>query len=529
MIKCSSNTLRICKFIKTRNGIKKPCDNEEFHIVVESCSTKRYYSLNAKNCYCVELERLCNETYCVYEEECEGYDTSYEVDGCHVHKACVDFEEDDFHRISIINEECRKTGNLHIQKRVYDACGKEVCSDDCFKVRICGVNFDVVKTLNSANNFHVVLENLPFGSYEVKELDHNDYDVSYIVNGVEKERGIVSVDCDDAHVEVINRMNNGTHVLRICKWILRNGKLVKPSYDQCFEIVLRDHYAYKEYTLHCGNHFCITLEGDKYDEYVLEELDAENVIYEVDGVEVERVCVRMNEDHDVRIINVEDTPCPDPDPQPCPEPTGTLCIQKWMEEEGRLYRPHRSKVFCVRIQGYSHEVYELNDANDFTLCIDDINTGYYCVQEVSEQYQVMYEVNGVRQDDGYVFVEEGDNEVSIINQVCPMPQNNILHIKKRVDSNEPCEDIMVPQCGEFEIFVSGPDGMDYYTLSQENDYQLDLEVVNGEYMIYEVNPTSIVTYCLDGVEYMNEVVFMVEDSDHELIIINHLNRVNYVI
>ncbi|NBL00011.1 MAG: hypothetical protein EOM50_18775 [Erysipelotrichia bacterium] len=531
MINCSSNTLKICKFVESANGFVKPDNDDEFHIAVESCSSKRYYALNSSNCFCIQLEHLCNESYCVYELDNDG-EVSYEVDGCSTNEACVDFMDQDYHHINIINHRCSHSGSLHIQKRVFDACGKEVDSDDSFNVRIRGLDYDEFRVLDPSNAYHVVLHDLPFGSYEVSEQKNSDYDTTYYINGVEKKRGIISVDKEENNIEVYNRMNTASHVLRICKWINQDGRLVKPNYDQSFDIVLKDRYAYKEYTLDCSNHFCLVVEGNKHDRFILEELDASDVVYEVDGEEVEVVDVVMNEDHDVRIINLEDSnPDPEPEPEPCPQTI--LRIQKWMEEDGRLYRPNQDDVFTFRIQGYSSIPFELNDANDFSVVIDDIDTGYYCIYEdMQTGYEVVYDVNGVIQEDGYLFVDTGTTDVSIINQsACPNPDpdENIIHLVKRVNVCNNANEVAIPETGTFEIYVSGPNGIAYYTLSSENNYEAFVEVENGDYTIYEVNPVNAVTYRLDGVDHINMVQLNVQDSSHEVMIINHVNRVNYII
>lgn len=535
MINCSSNTLIICKFLETAEGIVKPNNGDEFHIVVESCSMKRYYSLNSSNCFCVQLEHLSNESYCVYEESKE-YDVTYELDGCEVSDPYFDFNDQDYHHVRIINHQSSDKGALHIQKRVFDACGKEIISDDSFNVRIRGLNYDTKRVLNSDNNYHTVLENLDYGCYEVSESNNEDYTTSYYVNGTIKERGMISVDSDDNSIEIWNRLNNGTHILQVSKWVRKDGHLVKPSYDQSFDFILKDQYACKEYTLNCNNHFCTTIEGNKDDTFVLEELEAADVIYEVDGEEVEVVEVVMNEDHDVRIINLNDVepdpkPTPDPDPEPCPQTV--LKIQKWMEEDGRLYRPNVDDVFSFRIQGYDNVSYDLTSANDFTMEINDITPGYYCIyEEYASNYNVVYDVNGVIQEDGYVFIDYGVSEVSIINQnICdlPEPEENIIHLVKRVNVCNNANEVAMPESGSFEIYVSGPNGVEYYTLSPENNYETFLSAVNGQYTIYEVNPVNAVTYRLDGVDYIDEVTFNLQDKSHEVMIINYVNRINYII
>lgn len=519
-MKCSGNHLRICKVKEINGEIVKPDRCEVFHIVVESCSQRRYYILNASNCFCVELNNLCNETYCVYEEgDCEN-DVTYEVDGVASNRACVDFNDQDFHHITVINHETPPvcSGRLSIKKRVFDACGKEIRSRDSFTVEVMGDDFSTTVVLSPSNRHQYTIDDIPMGSYVVSELGSEDYDVTYVVNGVESPYGNVEVDSDDTYMEILNRMNDGTHVLRICKWIRRDGRLVKPNYQDSYDITISDGYACREYTLNCQNHFCTSVEGNKNDTFFLQELDAQNVEYEVDGEIVDEVNVTMNQDHDVRIINIEGH-----------SGSGMIVIHKWLEENGRLLIPGRDEVFYVRIQGLSEELFELNFANNFTMIFFDVEPGYYNVYEESgEIYDVSYEVNGVPQEDGYIYVEEdGEAFVNIINHVGSQDTGSI-RIMKRVTGSCGCEE-EIPYEGEFEIYMEGPDGGDYYMLDQSNGYELDFDLTPGWYTIYEINPTCSVTYRLDGEVCRNEVRFYCEDTQHELVIVNHINRVNYVI
>lgn len=552
---CSSNTLRICKYIETRNGIAKPQEGE-FHVVVESCSMKRYYALNRNNCYCVELEHLCNEQYCVYEKEEEN--VSYDVDGITCGRACFDFEHCDFHQVRIINPNSCRLGTLHIEKKVMDACGNGVDSEETFYVRVRGRDFEKTVTLSPQNHYHAILEDLAFGTYEVNEKKKDDFEVSFVVDGQWKKRGIITVDGENTII-VRNRMCNGTHLLRICKWKLVNGRLVKPNYDENFTVVVKDRYACRELTLACENHFCKMLEGNRHDVFTLEEMDVDNVIYEVDGREVEEVSVRMDEDHDVRIINLENDngncnrerdgdsnqdcdceqnhDCDDRTQDNCQDLDDDSCqailhIEKWMEEDGRLYRPNQDAEFTIRIQGYRSQPYHLNDDNDFSITLDDISMGYYNIYEdVLSGYDVVFEVNGVRQEDGYVFVGDETVNVSIINRrrCNGSSKDNKIRISKRVAGRCGNDELVMPDGGSFEIYVGGASGVRYYTLTKENNYMQYIDVSDGEYTIYEVDPVNMVTYRVDGVDHTDEAVLWVRNDFHDVIVINWMDRINYII
>ena len=87
----------------------------------------------------------------------------------------------------------------------------------------------------------------------------------------------------------------------------------------------------------------------------------------------------------------------------------------------------------------------------------------------------------------------------------------------------------MPDSGSFEIYVGGPSGVRYYTLTKENNYMQYIDVSDGEYTIYEVDPVNMVTYRVDGVDHTDEAVLWVRNDFHDVIVINWMDRINYII
>lgn len=515
---CSGNHVRIVKMKRVNGRLVRPDMDEVFHVQVQSCSQNRYYRLNASNQFSVELDHLCNEDVCVYEEDGE-YEVSYQIDGVASEEACVNFNRSNFHEITIINEERnpQDRGTLRLSKHVYDRCGNEVDSDETFRFEMRGANFVRNIILSASNSYTTLIEDIPFGNYVVRELNGNEYQVSYIVNGIESDRGDIEIDSLNGSMQIINRMDSGTHFLRICKWIQAENRLVKPS-GESYEIRIFDGYAIREYVLDCANHYCITLEGNASDTFSIEEIDAENVVYEVNGESMDSVNVRMNQDYDVRIINMDE-----------PSQTGSIFIRKWIEEDGVRVVPPMDMEFSFSISGYSDETYVLNDRNNFTMEFNDVESGYYYIrEEATSSYDVSYEVNGTLQDDGYFRVMDSEVRINVINTEND-DNRNIITILKRVNVAGSSDEVEVPSEGSFEVYLEGPEGSEYIMLNQNNNYQVRYRAAQGWYTMYEVNPLGEVTYRLDGVDHNNELMFYVDGFDHEAMVINHINRVNFIL
>ena len=91
------------------------------------------------------------------------------------------------------------------------------------------------------------------------------------------------------------------------------------------------------------------------------------------------------------------------------------------------------------------------------------------------------------------------------------------------------QNLEIPEEGNFDVYVEGVNGAQHVTLNADNHYEMYLEVENGWYTIYEVNPSGNVVYRLDGVDHNEDLYFYVEDFDHEVVIINSKQRINYII
>lgn len=512
-MRCSGNHLRIKK-MKWQNGeLVIPDTGESFTIRVESCSSRRHYRLNSSNNFCVELDFLSNEELCVYEDNVEN-DVTYRIDGVDSEDGCVDFSNRSYHEIIIINgENSIEYGSLRLNKHVIQTCGN-MGNATSFRFVIEGENYEKRIVLNEANQYTTLVSDIPFGNYEVKELNNENYDVTYVVDGVESEYGNIEINSAYGEMHIYNRRNDEKHVLRIDKWISENGKLKKPVYPDSYDILLNDGYAMREYTLNCSNRFSVSVEGNRNDTFTLEEVSSDNVMYELDGEIVEEVSVTMSADHEVRIININNN-----------TDKGSLRLQKWIEEDGRLVVPSSNMTFQLRVLGYSDTVYTLNSANNFTLRFDDLEEGYYQIREMENpDYDVSFEVDGVVQEDGYVRIRQGEmSNVSIINTERGQ-SGSMLHIVKRMG-----QELEVPTSGNFDIYVQGPNGARHVMLNEDNNFEQYVRATTGWYTIYEVNPSGNVIYRLDGVDHDEELYFYVEDFDHEVVIINLNNRINYII
>lgn len=513
-MRCNENRVRIKRMQWVDGVLVTPQSGEAYSIRVESCSCRNYYRLNEMNHFCVEIEHLSKDEICIYEDVV-GSDVVYFVDGAEKEEGCISFEDTNFHEVIIVNkEESLNTATLYIKKQVVSQCHEEMEAYESFTFEMVGNDFYKNFVLNKANNYEINIEKIPFGKYEVKELHASGYDVVYFVDDVESEDGKISLFSPYQQMRIENHRKDEMHVVRISKWIQMDGKLVKPHYAQKYDIVVDDGYAMREYSLACHNRYVVELEGNYTDLFKITELNAStNVLYEVDGTYVDEVEISMHEDHEVRIINAM-------------VDTGSLLIQKWMKEDGRLIMPNMNSSFEVKIHGLDEMTYILNKENDFTLLIEDVNEGFYEIEEINVGgYDILYEVNGIAKENGQIEVKKGNlTSVNIMN-VEKMVENSNLHLQKKMyDVNGNISDV---KNGSYEIVIENEKETQTVVLDESNAYAMDLSLESGWYHIYELHASGDVKYQVDGVDHHEKVYMYIDKMPHKVLVLNSNSTIYY--
>lgn len=499
--------LKINKFIEKCNGeLVKPDSDEVFEVMVTGSCFKECYRLHSKNNWCVVLEGLENGEYEIAECDNE-YDVSYIVNGCDEANAmvCMGYENQE---VTIVNRE-RRGGTMRISSLIRN-CDQDLerpRNSASFEVLIEGNNETRCYTLDSRNRFSILLDDMKDGMYRITQKDTYGYEVTYEINGEEGARGRVLMEGQDVNVNIINAMTNCQGMLTITKYIVdEDGKKLMPCPQDCFHLTLKSPYYQKDITLDHYNDFCVFFDDLREGNYVLsEDCSDYDVEYIIDGCLVEDGRFTLGRDDvQIEVLNKEKA-------QP------VLCIQKRIRKDGRLVMPDPCDEYEFVLKGNDvHEVYQLNEDNDWTICLCEVRNQHYEVKELHVCGNVSYLIDECLQSDGYFLFEGCDMTVTIINED---PCDDNVRICKCIEENgKQCK----PYRWEtFEVMIEGRNFKQCYTLNCDNDWCIDLDDLKpGNYEIKELGDydnSFVINECMS-----ENGCFFVGQGDVDIVIINHL-------
>lgn len=199
--KSDQNILDVYKYMMDRTGsFVKPQAHQIFRFLLTGNNYHQFYTLSAQNDWHAHIDTLANGEYEVIEQNASAYQVRYLVNG-------TDFSETaEFEAaagrsniVEIVNQEqAMATGTLHLEKKLRNAQGSLVIpgNGESFQVRITSNTngYDNIFTLDALNGYALAIPNLELATYEVKETDSTDYDVTYIVNdGVEQTTASITI------------------------------------------------------------------------------------------------------------------------------------------------------------------------------------------------------------------------------------------------------------------------------------------------------------------------------------------------
>lgn len=516
---CDSCTspLRICKYMRCCDGsLMKPDNDACFKVMLCGCGFYQTFNLNACNNFCVDIDNICCGEYEIREIDNECYKTCYIVnDGKERTSAFVCLHENETNCVSIINEE-RNKGSVSISKYIRNARGELVkpMKGDCFTVTLRSFFFCETFVLDEQNDWCMYFDHLREGSYEVRERSIGGYDTTYIVNGCKERKNarfIVDSECTN-EIRIVNaptKDDSGT--LRIAKFIqLQNGKLVKPSADESFEVNVTGPCVDECFLLHSKNNWNVVLEGLEIGEYQIVESCSSGyeVTYIVNGCPQKTACVNLeNESQEINIINSR-------------QRGGNLEICAWIRDcEDNLVRPSRNASFDVFVE-YRNETacYTLDARNRWCILLDDLQPGKYrIIQKDSYGYEVTYEIDHEERAHGLVELTGEDTCVRIINSISNC-QGMVTIEKCMIDD---CGECVRPCPGEeFAFILRAPGFKTHFTLNEENDFCVYYDDLReGTYYLEEENCGYEVSYRMNN-EMMQDGKFILGREDVHIKVCN---------
>ncbi len=490
--------LRICAYVRDCNGcIQKPNEDMQFQVMVCGCGKQEVFNLNANNNFCVDIANICNGEYCIEDVSCnDDFTTSYIInDGKERTSACVQLQDDNSYCISIIHEE-RNAGALRVSKYLRNDCGELIRpnKDQCFHVTLRSFFSKQCFELHAENDWTILIDNLRFGSYEIKEDScDEEYQVTYQLNhGKEMKSGRFIIDnCKEHEVRIINRVvKQNCGILKIDKFEETRGKQwVKPASHKEFEVYVESSDFRGVYTLKASNNFCVLLEGLEENEYRIYEKDAygQEVSYFVNQKQMHDAIVCMDQNNqEVCILNHFTH-------------SGMLKLNaKILTCEEVLQYPSRNMVIDVLIEGRDvSEQVSLHAQNNWCVVLDHLDPGHYrIIQKDNFGYKIHYRIQGQDRSFGNVELTQNDVEVFIINEETNC--SGSVFVTKYVE--DAYGNLEMPNLqDEFRFLLQGQSIKQTYKLCARNDFCIYFDDLSeGQYEITELDSNCHVTYHIQG-------------------------------
>ncbi|MEG2909444.1 MAG: hypothetical protein RR945_09505, partial [Erysipelotrichaceae bacterium] len=497
--------LIIDKYIRDESGnLNKPIKEEEFEIVIEGMRYREYFTLSCENNWRLCLTNLCSGAYHIGEREC-GYSICFLKNDCPQETSEFFLDKEDI-TMSLINEYI-SLPCVQICKLIKDECGEYVQpkKEERFEVMIQGDGFIQRYELNHHNNFTKVIDDLPCGSYQIKEAYDPNYDVSFRINDNECESGEFIVDQDDIEILVINQDVLFGEV-SICACRLLGDEISFPNQKDIFHI---DFDNCEELVLCCDNNFSLSQDQLKYGTYVIDgEKDGYKVFYEINGCIQETGTFILNQDVNCIRLLYEKISF-----------KGSLNIDKYVMIKGSMFKPNEDEVFNVSVIGENYQKQlRLNQANNWSYQLIDLVDGKYEVNELGDN-KVTYIVNGGEESvRAIIMIAGNENKVKILNhkegtkgsiELCKWIRDQQHQLNKPVGN------------ASYRMLISGPNYNKTIVLDQDNNWCETIDQLNqGSYVIVELDQEDV-TYIINGGSEVDKAVVSVNQNSNEVMVINN--------
>lgn len=505
---CERGSIRVMKYIKDASCgcLKRPCMDEAYDIMLHGLHHDQTVILNSSNKWSYVFDDLPDGTYTIHEVH--GTGVTYIVNGGKEQQEAIVTVGGSDANVKIINPSSESAhGSIEVCKYMKDENGviHDPDENSSYWISVIGENTTQRVLLHAANHFYAEVRHLLPGMYEVIEED--GVDTIYSVNGgKETNKAIVSVNGNQSSVNVINPVQVSGSI-RLSKFLQeQNGTLVIPTGGTYRVHVSAPGYN-KVVTLDEANHYTLVLSDLRKGLVVVDELDHDDVMYQVDGGScVDRAIVSVCGEHTVTIINPKEASA-----------LGSMKLTKYIRgASGQLMRPKGtlSYQFHVSKPGFN-EVYTLNQDNNWSVTLRELQDGNYVIAELDGNAKVSYIINdGSETDFGIVAVKGDDHVVSIINS--EQASNGSITITKYIRNVD--GDLIRPR-GSFSasVHVSRPGYNEIFTLNQTNNWEITLlDLMDGDYVLSEVDSDDDVTWRINGGYEVRYGVVSVAHNDNQV-------------
>ena len=254
--------LSIEKKMMVQGEYQKPNPNDVFEVDIIAIDKTMRIRLDASNDFQMRLPQLACGDYEIKEVGQSTYETSYFInEGMRSSKALVHLHQDV--NVCIINEVSMAQGSLKLKKVIESGNGELItpASGDVYRFQLTSTNGEQEIVLQASNQFQQWIYPLAEGIYTLKELNDNEYDVSYQVNqgAFQKEAVIVVRNGSCSEVIVKNQRIINQASLDVFQYLQsEDGSYVKPM-SGTFGFLLKGTDRQKSYELNDENHYQVTL------------------------------------------------------------------------------------------------------------------------------------------------------------------------------------------------------------------------------------------------------------------------------
>lgn len=287
--------LELAAYVKNGNGaIINPAAGDSFTVNVSGNRISRDYILNEANNFRMQINDLPDAVYEIRQIAPLDNRITYRVNGNEESQtATVAIKENTSNTVAIINAHEDNQNIVEVSKYMLDAQGnyRKPDSDQIFRFLLSGNNVHQFYTLSNDNDWHVRIDTLNAGEYEVREQSGGNYNVKYQVNGGDiTSTAILNVASGSENsVNIINidpTQNDGMILLEK-KLRDENGNLVTPSSGEGFMIRVQNTVSgYDEtFTLDELNGYSLLIDHLQRGTYQIQEVDTSDygVTYQVNG------------------------------------------------------------------------------------------------------------------------------------------------------------------------------------------------------------------------------------------------------
>ncbi len=533
--------LNIVKFIRDEDGrLSRPSGDVSFRIHVSKPGFNEIVTLNSTNNFQQQLMNLEPGWYVV--DELDHDQVTYRIDGGSEVDCGIVQVNGTEHDVWVINAmQPQSKGSITLSKYIrYDMQLEKPRADESFQFHVSRPGFNQVFTLNATNDFTVMISDLDAGLYVINEVNPQD-SVSYIINnGSESDKAVVNVDANMNNVMAINSRMMESGSIQVTKYIRNEaGQVMLPTGDFTTRLHVSRPGFNEMYTLDRNNQWSVTISGLNDGLYVLDEPDyADRVTYVINGgSEIQHGVVKVEGNANiVQMINTFG-----------PERKGSIQVTKYIRDEaGMVTLPTGEFETRLHVSGTGFsEYYTLNQANHWTVTVQNLADGQYVLDEPNAPQRVSYIINGgVEVQNGLVNVQGNANVVQMINTYASQEKGSIVNVQGNANvvqmintyaSQEKgsiqvtkyirnqAGQVMLPT-GDFtaRLHVSSPGFSETYTLNQANNWSVFIQnLADGQYVLEEPDNSQRVSYVINGSSEVQNGIVNVQGNANSVQMINN--------